>query len=480
MKKIKIILLCTLLSALTYTNTKPVNFTINLSSAYDSLKISDNQIKKAGLVSILDKGYKSHKIMTNLGVAISKKVNVGKVDLNLGVGADVLFEANLQKQAVYSTNNDEKIAYINALKINVQELENELNKINEEYNEINYSYTVANNKVIEYTKLEKMYSKDILNNKKKIEETEKAKEKYTDEKIAEFSKEFKTLETEIDEINKTQSLLEEELTNKKKEYKNNLVAILDMPNNTPEEQRAKTEFYQKNIKDLNKKIGELENKVEELSSSKIGKFIRRNQILKIEEAYKRDVEKLKEEISKLEAKNAENSENISHYESKKSEYKTKKIEILEKKDALEEETSGKISSLEEKIALLTSSEIIENDNSKTRTLVIERLNSSKYYGGSLYAKVAVSGEVAKEVELFGNIETGVKITNNPLYAIAIELQEKSYKVDGNYYAKPEQLKNIEFSPFVNLGLGVKYKGFISEVFTGYNKGLLGLKLGYEF
>lgn len=496
----KILLTISILSTLAYSNNLPVNIHGHFDTSYDLLKISQNDLAKAGLGTLLEDGYNSHKIITSLGVDVTYPIDVKGIKVKVGLGVDALFEGNisaLQSKVGNPKNIDEKeLAYFESGVVSKEYLDS--------WNNLRLSWGTAKEKSAAYSVLMKKIDNENSGIRLKKAKVEEVFEEHTVEDLPTLKAKENELVAKADEKQDEINRLEENINRLERVGLSRFARPLVRRKEQANEERV--EFLRQRQEVL-RKVEVLEGGPKEEQLAKFDKQIEDNENKKeryreLKEAYAEEARNLNprrreaaEEKDKRAAETEEAKEGyylvLENYYNSKNEPLSELPEIPEEvdyddpdyeaKDAERERIKSEVETTKaERFDLYEKFFIKDYNNDKSRKLLVDRLNDSNYYGASAYGIVSIEKELTEDLSLTSGVKLGAKFVNNPLYAIGKELQEGRYRVDNSEYVLPESVSKVSVQPVFNVSVGLKYKGFRTEVYTGYNKGLVGLSLGYEF
>ena len=522
----KILILTSLLTLLGYGKDIPVELGIGISSGYDKIGISEEEINRSGLSKVSQGSYKESGLFTNLSIEGRYPIKLEGINVKVGAGVDAFVENNISVQPLKANKQ--------ILPKNVEDINNYISEknelINKETKDLDVhteEYNTISNMVLAYKTLKTKYTRDIANDKRTITKIEAELEKYKDPKALEdLKKQSKDAETEADKFK------DQEDENKAK-YKE-LKAKYDIMEDSAERLKVKHEMSKAKVNS-----DYYHNKwVESLAKRR-----RLEDTIELVDGGAEKIAKLNARIKENEEKSKDSQEKYTHYKAKFSEYKKLKRESTNNKTSLLNEVIDKLNEeykqeideilvklvkkdleldiedsdtltpeelsakIEEKYKELTAEELKERKNDNLYNItkedvdgIIAKINE-KYpldknydakvkfnnlinkqvnFGGSLYGIVEVEKELLNDLYLFANIRSGIRINNNPLYQIATEFEKDKVEIDGIKYVKPEGLLPVKVKGFVKAGIGAKYKGARLEVYGGYNHGLVGVSLGYDF
>jgi Chromosome segregation ATPases len=417
----------------------PVNISVGVSSAYDKLNISQAEFKKFGLSEVVTGEYNSNILVSKANVDVTYPVKIQNLNLSFGVGIDAFVEGKITKDNI-KVNIKEKSS-------NDRELERKTYLLNEEYENKKFTYDVAKIKYDELADISengeskiKTLETEIAGYEKIMKDSEKAK--------AEYQEKYQLRDLQAKELRLKLKAIEDEVAAKQKSAEaltnqddiDNLVTLLKQKQ---AEYMVLNKVYTKVVEDRQTNFSNLEE-------------------LKLLPGVKKEKEKELEEYKKKMQEIGENSENI--------------VENFEKEKMLFEEVKAR---KEENDKLLKQNNE-ENSSDKISTQIFDKLNSRINFGTSVYAIAETNFNVYNDINAYINTKIGVKLTPNQLYNVAKELENEKVEIKGSAYKVPEDISAILISPKAELGFGIKYKGFRGGLITGYNSGLIGLTLGYEF
>ena len=395
----------------------PVNISVGVSSAYDKLNISQAEFKKFGLSEVVTGEYNSNILVSKANVDVTYPVKIQNLNLSFGVGIDAFVEGKITKDNI-KVNIKEKSS-------SDRELERKTYLLNEEYENKKFTYDVAKIKYDELADISengeskiKTLETEIAGYEKIMKDSEKAK--------AEYQEKYQLRDLQAKELRLKLKAIEDEVAAKQKSAEaltkqddiDNLILLL-------KEKQAKymilNKVYTKVVEDRQTNFSNLEE-------------------LKLLPGVKKEKEKELEEKTLFEEVKARKEEN----------------------DKLLKQNNK------------------ENSSDKISTQIFDKLNSRINFGTSVYAIAETNFNVYNDINAYINTKIGVKLTPNQLYNVAKELENEKVEIKGSAYKVPEDISAFLISPKAELGFGIKYKGFRGGLITGYNSGLIGLTLGYEF
>lgn len=456
--KLKNILLATFALSTIVSAKLPVNLGINFSSGYDRINISQDEFEKFALGDASNNGYSSGSVVTKISVDAVYPIKLKNATVSLGGGIDGFIENKVGVPVLKSDNS--KFNEIEVLKNSQKELKREVFVLYNDYANKEYGYLIAKYKYEE--------AKDISEN--------------GENKLAKIDSEIAGSTGNEEEKQQTLRDLQAELETQKVAAKNKRLEQIENENKR-KELLKKLEVTPENdpkvenlVLEINKLTEDYKTLVEELNE--INKT-RKDYLNSIEEINSIDdvVKNLKESKTKLMEKIAKKDETLKSTKEKFDNSETLYNEAKTRKEELEKQISENTNKIK---ALKSSEGYNEYEKYESTKLIQEKLNSQLNFGVSLYAISEISGNIYGDLEAYLNTKIGVKISRNPLYALAVELEKNHTKINGEEYIMPENAPMLKVVPKLEIGLGLKYKGFKTTLSSGLNTGLVTLGLGYEF
>lgn len=475
-----------LLSTLGYSKSNLVNVNVGVQTAYDIFKVNNKEFEKAGLKSVMgDEEYKGHLLTSAFQVETTYKIPTKYVDVKVGLGTDFIVNKNFSNNKVVSDDN----SYLKEIKIKeleLQENKDKLLELEEKEKDYKYSRDAANNRALVNDSRAKRLARENTSIDQKIVKINEAKTEYPGE---EGLKTVKDKQKEYEKVADEKLAKENELNTEFLDVFAKWQAETDTVKKTALRFRVLTLLSEKN-------------RVHEEYVQALAEKMR---FFEKEELLTTSVESLEaqKEQNKLDIEQAKKDK--TYYDDLKSQYRTKLREVTEEKQKLE---TLIIPQLEREFDALLYKEplpalpepneddeyefadmkdrsnqvsyLAEYENYKTKENVVNSLNGILLLGGSTYFVLEVERNIIDDLKVFANTKFGIKYTENPLYRVGKKLEESKSKVNGSEYIMPESVSKMKVDGFVQFGVGVNYKGLKTELFTGYNKGLIGLRLGYEF
>lgn len=475
-----------LLSTLGYSKSNLVNVNVGIQTAYDIFKVNKNEFEKSGLKPIMnDEEYKGHLLTSAFQIESTYKIPTKYVDIKVGLGTDFILNKNLSKNKVES-NNESYLRELKIKEIELNENKDKLLELEEKEKDYRFSRDAANNRALVNDSRAKRLARENTAIDQKIVKINEVKQEYPgDEGLAKIREEQKVQERIADE-----KLLKENQLDK--DFSDGFLKW-----------QATTNGVEKN--ELRAKLLAIRAEKNRVHEEYIQALAQKMRLFEKEEL-------LTTSIESLEAQKAQNTVDIAqakkdkeYYEELKSSYRTKLREVTETKENL---VNVIIPQLEREFDALLYKEplpempepneydeiefepmkdrtnqvsyLMEYENYKTKENVVNSLNGILLLGGSTYFVLEVEKNIIDDLKLFANTKVGIKYYENPLYKVGKKLEESKSKVNGSEYVMPESVKKMKVDGFVQFGVGVNYKGLKTELFTGYNKGLIGLRVGYEF
>lgn len=462
----KKLLLLLLLPFLAKSNDKLFDISINASTSYSYITTSEKSLKEAGFSSLVKGNHNKKTMLTSL--ALEGEYNLNK-NLKIGFGTDVFFETTINppKFSIEEVKEDENVL---RLKEEIKKLDEDIILLDTKIDDLQISRDNATNKKI--AKEEK--KKELVtreNTIKKAENTIKeAKIKYGEtDTLNIVDQKYTEYEQKADVLAREEEALKEEI--KPLEERKIMLEFLTTIN--PDNQEAKAEFDQLKVSLAEKK---------QVIDAKHNEFVlalRDKQTVFNELLALRNEEKYKKEKEEIALEKVEVDKEIKYYEDKAAEYRR----LMREERALKSEKEDEKLTKEEELSGLTvldSRTDIEKENEQNYVRLYNSLSESKNYGSSLYGSIKLYDNITENLEAYLVSRLGIKVSNNPLNDIADDFSKEGLKIDGNIYVKPDTLKSHRLDPMLDAGLGFKYKGFKTEIFGGLNKGIVALRLGYEF
>lgn len=527
----KLLILSCIVSLLGYGKNIPVNIGINVSTGYDRVTVSNSDLKIAGLGNVGEGAFNQDGLFTTIGLDVKYPINLDKLNVSVGAGIDFYVENNLSSKALKA----KKIVLpknLESLNTFFDEKNNEIKEEDRKIKDYRQAKVIVSNIATSYDLLYKQLTRENTNNQNKLKKMNEAiaslnGEKTPKEAYEEYKQKaeeaFKKADAFKDEENKLgakifelfgKSLIEEneekqrelaeqmkEAEVKKEEAHNNWILAL----RERRENDEKAELFdniEERIAKLEKDIADNNKKKHEYSVEE-GKYnAKKVEYRKLENASLNKRTDLVNEV--LEKSKELYPEDMDRLLVEKVKQDIKENEIYDKDSKTEEEINNEV---EEKFATLTADELntkkedqflyltedelkefitVRNKeypvdiNYDSKVRYNELINKQINFGGSFYGIVEVYKEVLPDFAIFGNLRAGLRLNNNPLYSIAETFENEKIRVNGVEYVKPEGLSPVKLRGFAQIGTGIKYKGITTEIYGGYNHGIAGLRIGYEF
>lgn len=456
--KSKLLISLLVLSSLTMAKNYEINTYFNI--GYDVDRISKKEFKDAGLSELVSEEYKVNKENQSLGIDATYVINTPKGKVKVGGGASLNLDLKLGYKE-FKHNSESKLGKIDILKKEVSELEEEYKELEEAYKDANYSRIVANN-IYEETRQDlKNLTREMGKNEAYLERYQELIAEYdTPEKISELNQKHETLGDKVEEYKANRDKYQAEKEKARMEYM--------LAKTEDERMNARVKYTQ-----AHHKLQDEQRKLDNVFRERAEIFEKLEYLLG-DHAKRAEDKKARNKAIELEQEKIYDA--MPEYREAKKLINEARNEARTKMTEKEEELEAKREVYENATQELTY-EDYENDLS-LRTLE-KVINEKVSLGASLYGKVEYSYTI-NEVELLTSMQLGIKLSDNKLYKGATVLQDKEAKINGNTYYRPENLKPIKISPLFSASFGVVYKGFRTEVYTGYGKSLIGLSVGCQY
>ncbi|WP_156299657.1 coiled-coil domain-containing protein [Streptobacillus canis] len=526
----KLLILSCIVSLLGYSKNIPVNIGVNLSNGYERINVSKNDLKVAGLESISEGEFNQDGLFTTLGLDIKYPINLEKLNISVGGGLDIYVENNLSSKSL-EAKQIKLPKDLELLNTFFTEKEDEIEKEEEKIQTYRQAKVIATNVANSYDILNKELTRENIRNQNKLKKIKEAiatlvgkTPQEAHEEYKQKSEEaFKRADTFKDEENKLsvkiielvgKLLIEEneekqnELSEQIKDAEARKAEAHDGWVNALRERREndeKAELFDK----TDEKIAKLEKQIQENVKKKHEYSVEEGKYNAKKVEYRRlensSLDRKTELINEILEKSKElYSEDMDELLTKKVKEDIKENEIYDKDIKTEEEIDNEVetkyrelisedlkSRKDDQFLYLTEEEAKEfiakrneeyplDINYDAKVRYNELINKQVNFGGSIYGLFEVNKEMLSDFSVFGNLRAGLRLNNNPLYFIANTFESEKVEVDGIAYIKPEGLSPVKLKGFVQIGAGIKYKGFTTEIYGGYNHGIAGLRIGYEF
>ena len=119
----KILILTSLLTLLGYGKDIPVELGIGISSGYDKIGISEEEINRSGLSKVSQGSYKESGLFTNLSIEGRYPIKLEGINVKVGAGIDAFVENNISVQPLKANKQ--------ILPKNVEDINNYISEKNE-------------------------------------------------------------------------------------------------------------------------------------------------------------------------------------------------------------------------------------------------------------------------------------------------------------------------------------------------------------
>lgn len=494
----KYIMLLSFIASISYSS-----LSLGLSTSYENFKIESSEFEKAAIKDLMSEGYKSKALITSLELEALYPIKAGDFSLKFGTGLNLFLENKLSKVDISTSEKSEKYSLALA---NYNSEKSKMNLLNEEKSDLKYGMAKIEDAITKYNELlaeEESVDENLL--EQKLEELMMAKmesgEEITEEDQALLLEEATALATVKKSAYQTKKESYEkdkqEYTDRKEKYeREGTLAKYQEQNNTLIENLktlyAELDALELQHREMEKDIANLRTKEEtEKAKEEADKVYEQFQDKKKEiEVILTERKNLKGEIEKVQDIDKYIANIEKAIEELDKEYATAQEKLplyearLEELMILLEEQETKILAQDEKLVevslALEEYNKSEIEKERSKNIILNTLNSKTNIGLILEGIGEIEYRIFEDLDLFTNLRAGLKVYKNPVYTVAEELEANKAIVNGSQYIKPITLNFIELKPSVSFGLGLKYKGFKTEGFIGYNKGMAGIKLSYEF
>lgn len=488
------IILMSLLNAVIWANNLPINLNLGFSSSYNRYNISKNDFKNYGFENLKKENYSKHSMVNSLNIDATYNIKLEHFDVNVGLGANLFFENKFDKPITIEEKDADKEKEIEIALYNLNEKNDEILKVNAEIENLSYPKLISKNRYLTLEKRVKHLNTANTAANTRIAKIEAKMAEVPQSDIPTLEARFLELETTVDSNRKIEDNFETAI-----KYSEFVLKFL--PDTT--ENAAVREQHRTNIENYKQKRDEARQKRVEAMAERL-RIIDTLDLIKLGDE---QIANKRKEIEANNLKIADANAQITPYKERENELKaeerTVRNTLSEKESDLEKMTDkyrvdilGDESAynsvddyyefpedekpITERLKVALNNLVSERENSYASAMLENKLASSYNFGGGIYSIVGIQKEVAKDLKVFSNLTLGVTLSQDPLYKIATELENEKVKIDGKEYIRPRHLKNIKANVKTDISLGLKYKGFRSEIFAGYGNGIVGLKLGYEF
>lgn len=470
MKKSIILITAIISSNMLFANLSDIKVSPKISVSYDTTEITNNDLTNVGLGSLFknNQDYIQNNINLNVGADVKYELKFDKHRLLLGAGLDFVtkFNVNDNKKSSLKEKNDENYE--------LYYLESKLSNLEKKYNEENDKTSAYVYEMQSITEQYKELKQTIDNAKKGKEGSEKSLQNYVelkkkypnDEAVEKLKKDLATakaeyennpIETERLQNERNDYFIKElkgdffkSLTDKKyKEYTDKILALRKaLPTLTKKYANLKSDY--ETIITINESI-----------DYSLNNYSNNQAIITVLEKVRTKI------VEDLKTRDININEETGEIEGSAELQKEKMNELLVTKAQLDEAIEKYFTETK----IYSNNQAIDNFSDITNKMV--------QMGADGYLLAEYNYLIKDDLKLLVDLKAGVKIMTNPLYKISKELENRKTEIDGRQYVSSSDIKKIDTNGFINVGVGVIYKGFGTKVYTGYGNGLVGLEFSYR-